>query len=518
MEGKLIKAAILVSIMTIISKPLGFIREAIIAAYYGATSQTDAFFLAQNMPALLFPAVCMSLSTAFLTMYVSKSIKDGEQEGNEFAYSAILFNIVISSVLSLFAFIFSPIIVKLFAPGFDRETLLLATKLTRIVMSSFMLLMLKYMLSSILNSKEFYIGDQIAGILYNATIIGITILAGNQFGVYGLTWTFIFGYIVQDIVLIYLTGKRFSFKLPKKIITNDTKWMFKIAFPILIGNSVVQLNGIVDKVLASGLESGTVSALSYSTTLNSFVISIIITSLSTVLYPTMTNYIARDNKEKLIESITKSIIMLIIILTPISIITAIYAGDVVRIAYGRGSFGEEAVVLTSSALMFYGLSYMFTGIKEVTTKVFYAYKDTKTPMINSIISVGLNIIFSIILSRFMGVAGIALGTTLATVIATFIFLRSIKRKIPELSFGDFKNTFYKIIISSGVTTISVILFKFISRDLSSLIRFVLVTAIGFTIYIGILYILKCNELQLIIQFVKQRIKGKKESNNQTNLL
>lgn len=511
MEGKIIKAAMLVSIMTIISKPLGFIREAIIAAYYGANAQTDAFFLAQNMPALLFPAVCMSLSTAFLTMYVSKSIKYGEQEGNEFANSAILFNIAISGILSLFAFIFSPIIVKLFAPGFDKETLLLATKLTRIVMSAFMLLMLKYMLSSVLNSKEFYIGDQIAGILYNATIIGITILVGNRFGVYGLTWTFIFGYIVQDIVLIYLTRKRFRFKLPEKIITNDTKQMFKIAFPILIGNSVVQLNGIVDKVLASKLESGTVSALSYSNTLNSFVISIIITSLSTVLYPTMTDYIARDDKERLIESITKSIIMLVLILAPISIITAIYSGDVVKIAYGRGSFGEEAVVLTSSALMFYGLSYMFIGIKEVTTKVFYAYKDTKTPMINSIISVGLNIIFSIILSRYMGVAGIALGTTLSTVIATLIFLFSIKRKIPELSFDDFRNTFYKIIIASCITTISIIFFKFISRDFSSLVRFLLVTVIGFMIYLCTLYILKCNELHTIIRFIKQKIKGKRSS-------
>lgn len=509
MKNNIIRAAILVSIMTIINKPIGFIREAIIAAYYGANSQTDAFFLAQNMPGLLFPAVCMSLSTAFLTLYVSKSIKYGEQEGDTFASSAIIVNVAISVVLSLLAYIFSPLLVKVFAPGFDKDTLLLATKLTKIIMSAFMLLMMKYMLGAALNSKKFYIGDQIGGILYNVTIIIITILVGSRFGVYGLTWIFICGYVVQAIVLIYLARIKFEFRLPEKLITCDTKKMFKIAVPILIGNSIVQFNSIIDKVLASALESGTVSALSYSNTLNSFVISVIIMSLSTVLYPTMTNYIDADDKNELINSIKMSIMLLVLVLAPISMITAVYAEDVVKIAYGRGSFDMKAIVLTSSALRFYGLGYIFTGIIEVITKAFYAYKDTKTPMINSAFSVVLNIIFSVILSRFMGISGIALGTTLALIIATILFWISVKKKIPELSFVDTRSTLYKIIISNGIMITIIIFYKYISKGFSSIGRFSSVTILGFTVYLCVLYIIKCDELHLIIKFIKQKFSRNK---------
>ena len=505
MKGNILKAAILVSIMTIINKPLGFIREAIIAAYYGASSETDAFFLAQNMPMLLFPTVCMALSTAFITLYVDKSLKDSEEEGSKFACLAVVFNLVIAGILSLFAFVFSPFIVKIFAPGFDKKTLLLATRLTRIVMSAFVFTMIQYMLGAVLRSKKFYLGSNIAGILYNLTIISVTLFIGSRFGVYGLTWTFILGHLVQSIVLIVLAGRRFRFKMPRLVINDDIKQMFKIAVPILIGNSVVQLNSIVDKMLASGLEKGAVSALSYSNTLNSFVITIIISSLTTVLYPTMADYISRGDKTNLINSISSSITMLVLLLTPISIITSIYSKDIVNITYGRGSFDYRASILTSSALQFYGLSFVFTGIREVGTSLFYAYKNTRVPMINGTISVGLNIIFSIILSKFMGIAGIALGTTLALLITTILFLISIKRKIPEISLSGFKKTFYKIAIASVIMLISIVFLKFYTERLSSFIRFSLVTILGFLIYICILYILKCDELIKIKKFVKKRM-------------
>jgi len=507
MKNKIFKAAILVSVMTIINKPLGFIRQAIIAAYYGVSSQTDAFFLAQNMPSLLLPAVCTALSTAFITIYVSKLIKDGEKEGNNFASSAIVFNLIVAGVLSLLIFIFSPFIVKVFAPGFDKETLLLATKLTRIVMSIFAFTMLQYMLDAVLKSNKFYIGSQITGILYNLIIISITLMIGNKFGVYGLTWTFVIGHIAQSILLIILSKKKLEFKFPKLGMNDDIKQMFKIAIPILIGNSVVQLNNIVDKMLASYLEKGAVSALSYSNTLNSFVITIIITSLSTVLYPTMADYISRDDKNNLINSISNSIIMLVLVLAPISIITSIYSRDVVSIAYGRGSFDINAIMLTSSALRFYGLGFVFIGIKEIGAKLFYAYKDTRAPLTNGVISVGLNIVFSIVLSRFMGIAGIALGTTISLFITTILYFISIKRKIPEISLNNFINTFIKIIIAGLIMAISIVVFKFISKDLSSLVRFSLVTVLGFIIYISLLYILRCNELIEIIKFIKGKMRS-----------
>lgn len=508
MKNHILKSALLISVMTIITKPLGFIREATIASLFGASSQTDAFFLAQNMPGLLFPAVCMSLSTSFLTIYVNKMVKSGEKEGDMFGNSAIIFNLIIAAILSLLAFIFSPILVNVFAPGFDEQTIILAIKLTRIVMAAFTLLMLQYMLNAILNGKGFYIGNQIAGVLYNLTIIITTIALGNRFGIIGLTLTFILGYIVQSIVLIIISKKKFKFIFPKKIINTDTKYMFKTAIPILIGNSVIQLNNIVDKRIASKLLEGSVSALSYSNTLNSFVISIIITSLSTVLYPTMSNYIANDDVRGLTNSVSSSITILTLSLMPISIITSIYSEIIVNIAYGRGNFDIQAIILTASVLKFYALSFLFVGIREVLTKLFYAYGDTKVPMVNGLISVGLNILFSIVLSKHMGISGIALGTTIALFISIILLIISVKRRIPQISILGYINNYYKIIIASVFLLISSILLKHLTFGMGELYRFSLVTTVGFFIYISALYVLKCDELITMINFIKQKLKIK----------
>ena len=149
-KNNIITATIIVSIIAILGKFLGYAREAIIAAYYGANALTDAFFFAQGMPAMIFPAVCSSLSTAFISLYVSKTYQEGKTEGDRFASRALLASLTIAILLSCVALFILPIIVPIFAPGFKGTTLSLAINLSRIVMGSFALIMAHYMLTAVL--------------------------------------------------------------------------------------------------------------------------------------------------------------------------------------------------------------------------------------------------------------------------------------------------------------------------------------------------------------------------------
>ncbi len=202
-------------------------------------------------------------------------------------------------------------------------------------------------------------------------------------------------------------------------------------------NSIIQINNIVDKILGSTLEAGSLSALSYAGSLNSIVTSILISALSTVLYPIMTEEAAKGNLKRLGELLSENLQSLTFILIPISCIAVISRQNIVSIVFERGSFDSNSTRITAIVLACYAPYYAFSGMREVLNRGFFALQDTKTPMINGAIGVGCNVIFSIIFVRFFGIAGIALGTTLANAIISGLLLYSTHKKIPAVPIKPF---------------------------------------------------------------------------------
>lgn len=503
----IIRTTVFVAMIAILGKVIGFGREALIAAYYGVNNSTDAYFLARNMPALLFPAVCNSMATAFLSIYVTKNSQQGEVESDEFASKALVVTLLLSTSLSIFSYIFSPYIVPLFAPGFDRLTLNLATDLTRITMAAFTLTMAQYMLSAILNSKKFFYGSQISGVLNSIFIIILLICFGNNKSVYFLTWTTIGGLLIQVVMLFIFMKKRFRFNLRNfEPISDDIKQMFRLSGPILLGNSIIQISQIADKILASNLVVGAVSALSYTNSLSSIVTSVFIESLSTVLYPTLTENASNNDLENYSKNLSHNLLLLILIITPISIITFIFSKDIITIVYARGKFDQLAAELTNTAFAFYSLGFVFIAIREVVNRGFYAIGDSKTPMRNGLLSVGLNIIISVIFTKYIGIAGITLGTSISAAISSFILLASMNKRIEQMNFSSFIPTISKIIISTIATIITLIIVSKTLLEYNPLIRIIIASVLGFFIYTVILFFLRCKEIVKILDFLRLKIR------------
>ncbi|WML58627.1 murein biosynthesis integral membrane protein MurJ [Neobacillus sp. PS2-9] len=501
----ILKATVLVSIIVIASKILGFIREAIIASYYGANSETDAFFVAQSMPAMVFPAVCSSFSTAFISLYINKTINNSKRESDQFASKAMVASLGISISLSILAVIIAPDIVPLLVPGFNNDTLSLAIFLTRLVMAAFFLTMVQYMLSAILNSRKLFYASQVSGLLSNILIILITIGLGRNQGIELLTITFLIGNLIQVLVLMYWTKKnQFSLTLKINPFDKDVKNIFVLALPILLGNSIIQLNNIVDKALASKLSEGAVSALSYSGSINSMIISIFITSLSTVLYPTLAEDFSKGKVESFSKSLVNSLLVLTMILLPLSLIVMRNSSNIVTVVFGRGSFNAAAISLTSSALTYYSLSYVFYAIREVIIRGFYAIQDTKTPMLNGALGVFLNIIFSLMFVKYLGISGIALGTTISAIVSAILMLVSLKKKIPSIRTTSLLPSLLKFIFASMGMLLAMTIFSKYFIISNTFVSLVLVSIFGLLTYIIILILLKCEQITFFIKKLKLR--------------
>lgn len=496
-DKTLLNTTIIVALLIITGKILGFVREAIIAGLYGATAETDAFFLAEGMPGMIFPAVCSSISTAFTSIYIKKMTESGKLDGDKYASRILTFSVYIGVVLGIIGATTAQFLVPIFAPGFSYEQSVLAIRLTRLTMGGFVLIMLQYMFRAIQNANKSYIMPQMAGGVYNVVIIIITLALGRGKSMDVLTLTVIFGLLIQVLTLMYGCKKRFSYTRKQKFITKEIKEILLLTSPILLGNSVVQLNTIVDKALGSTLEEGSMSALNYANSLSSIVTSVFVLSLSTVLFPTLTESAANKNVTEYRKTLMQSFRGLTMVLMPISVITFVECKDIVTIVYARGNFDQEAIKATSEVLRFYSLGFAFIGIREVFSRALFALQDTRTPMINSTIGVVCNIICSIALVRRFGITGIAIGTFISSLVSAMLLLWSVWRRVELLSIKEMLISFGKQLVAGAVSCGALILLARKLEEGYPLIRFAVLTLIGCLVYFSCIILIDWKNMKEI---------------------
>ncbi|MBR8823454.1 putative lipid II flippase MurJ [Fusobacterium necrophorum] len=477
----------LVSGFSLLTKVIGFLREVLIARIYGRNWITDAFFLSQNMPSLIFPAVCDSFAVAFTSIYKKKRKK----RKIFFTYS-IIFLGFISLCLTIISIILIPKIIFLLTPGFDEKTTILAVKLSTISMSYFTIIMLNTIFIALLNSEKKFLKSQLSWLFYNSLIV-IIMLFFSESNIYYLTFSYFLSNFLQLFYLIYMV--KFSFLFPNEKFlfirifkSKSILRMLRLAIPIMIGNSIHQLQNIIDKTIVSYGKEGSLSSLSYSISINSITIGLIIFSIITVFYPDLLDTLKKKNYIELEKKIELSINLLTIIILPITIYTYYYSENIVRAIYGKGNFDLVSIKETSKFLKYYSLGYLFIGTKEMLIKIFYGLENSKIPMINSIISISLNIFLSISISSYIGVYGVALGTSIATLVSSAILIFYLQKyySYVKIKFNFFD--FFKNVMSIGISLYIIYEYKVdIFEENYFLKTFVEATSF-FLIYILILFI------------------------------
>lgn len=501
----LIKTILYVTAFSVIAKLIGFIRDIILAQNFGANASMDAYYLAQSMPGIIFPAVGASLSAAFITLYAKKESID---EKNKFAKESFLNTLIISVLLTIIAVLIIPFVINLIAPGFDQETLNIAILLSTITMSSFIFIMLHYYLSALLNSnKKFYL-IQFSGILFNLMIIIPLYIKNIVSDVVQLTITIAIAHIIQTIVVLLFSSKYLKCTKKVSIFNSQYRKLLMLAIPILVGNSVIQIQNIVDKSLATGMNPGSLSSLSYGNTLFNLVISVMIISLSTVLYPILADTNTQKDKTYLVKLIKNACDFIILLILPITILIFFNSNLIVEIVYLRGAFNLENSIVTADVLKLLSISLIFVSLREVLTRVFYASNDSRTPMINGIVSVIINVILSILLSKIYGLNGIVMATTIASFISCVLMVIStikIHGFFPS-SFGFLGFSKLAIII-----IVLAIIGNYGSVQISGkMLNLIINTLVIFTAYLLLLFAFRIN-LKNTIKLFKREAKNEKSN-------
>lgn len=498
------KSAFLVTAMMLAFKMFAFVKQAVIAYYYGATLQTDTYFIAWGFVSGVSEAIVKSLSVSLVAIYTGIRVRDGKEKASKLINGLLEVLLPIFTVLFIIIIVGSPIVAKVLAPSYSGESSGLLTSYIRILAPVLLFGCFELVFCAMLDShKSFYI-PRLHSFIYSLIVIIACIFLSKTLGVNALVVAQYASNVVFTFMLICAVRRYHTYFWVKLNEIPELKSIIVTAIPLFIGNSALQINQIVDKSITSGLGDGAASSLSYCHTLEQFVTNIMIVNIGNVIFANFAEFVAKEEKERIKDTLSKAINYMIILLFAISVITIVFSKDIVSIVYYRGSFSYNAVILTSMALIGYAFSFPFVAVRNLTIKSLYAHKDTKHPMIASIITIIINIILSITLSRFIGIMGVSLATSIAALVGMTINAKALVMYLPDYKYSDHFKLFLRCMPAIIVLAVySFLLEKYLL--VGALLKFIIATITGLALYYLILSICGIKEIKQISGLLKRKV-------------
>lgn len=499
------KSAALVTIMMLAFKILGFAKQAVMASYYGATIDTDIYYIGWGFISGVSEAIVKAISVSLIAIYTSLRVQKGKDEAAKLINGILEIFIPIFLVLIGLIIILAPLISRILAPSYNGYEYNELIKYLRILAPVMLFACLELVFGAVLDSHKSFFVPRLQSFIYSVCVILACIFFSSLLGVSALVMAQYVSSVIFTILIILAAKKYHNFFLVKIKEIPELKHILLTAIPLFIGNSAIQINKIVDKSIASGLGAGTTSALSYCIVLEQLVTSIMIVNIGNVMFANFSEYAAKNDKQLISDNLSKAINILICLLMGITVITVICAEDIVKIVYFRGNFNYSAVSLTSVALIGYAVSFVPIAVRDLSIKTLYAFKDTRRAMYASLISIVVNISTSILLAHFFGIIGITLGTSIASVVGMIINAFSIKKYLNEYRYSDHIKLLIRCIPATIVLGVSVYLLKkFLNINL--VIQFIIICIVGFGLYFLVLKMSKIKEVDYAYSFVAAKLK------------
>jgi len=515
-NSKVAKAAGIVSAATMVSRVFGLVRDMVIAAFFGASWMSDAFWVAFRIPNTLSRLLGEgSLTASFIPVFTEYLQKKTKDEALELAYNTFTLLSIILTFVSVLGIIFSPLIVGLIAPGFISEPrqFALAVFLNRLMFPYIFVISLGALCMGILNSFRRFASPALSPVMLNISII-VAALTLRPFFAEPITALAI-GVLIGGVLQLSLQWPflrksgvklkvRFNFRHP------GLKQIGLLMIPAMLGAGITTINVFVGTILASMLPGGSVTYLFYADRIVELPLGVFAIAIGTASLPSFSRHVAAGNIDELKASISFSLRLMLFLTVPATFALMALNLPIISVIFQRGAFDAQAAIYTGQALFFYGMGLWAFSVVRVFVATFYSLQDAKWPMRAAIISFVVNLLVSLALMYPMKHKGLALATSLAAIVNVIILGIVLKKKIGPFLDRNFYFSTLKIITSSIIMGGSIMLIDvFMSWDSSSSFRsrfIYLLTAIvaGATTFFICSYLLKSPEMHSVIRLLKKR--------------
>ena len=432
-QTSILSAAFVIAAMVAASRVLGLIRNRLLTDRFSAID-LDPYFAAFRIPNFIFEVLVIgTVSVAFIPVFTSFISRHKKQEAYELASSAISIALVGAGVFSLIFLIFTPVIVKLIAPGFSSEKHELMTSFVRllIIFQVFPLVVGNF-LTGIMQSFKRFLVPALAPVVYNVgIIIGILFLTPVA-GLYAPVYGVILGaFLFMLIHLPFLSGVGYQYKPRLDFKSAGIKKIGKLMLPRTIAVAVSQIDATIDVMLSSVIGAGSVTIFTLAQQLQLVPIGLFSMPIAQAALPTLSEYVAQGKLERFKESFLTSLHQIWFLVMPASVFLMVMNVPVVRLVYGADQFDWPSTSLTGDTLTYFAISLFAQGAIQILSRAFFALQDSKTPVVFAIASILFNSILSIIfvLGMKVDVSALGLSTSIASILHAGILLYALDKRV-----------------------------------------------------------------------------------------
>lgn len=510
-KSSLVKSAGIISMATLCSRLLGFIRDIVIARLFGVYVYAQAFVVAFKIPNLFRDLVAEgAANAAFVPVFSEYRAKHTKEEFWELANVVLNLLLILLSVVTLVGIVSAPLIVRAIAPGFvaDPEKLTTTISLTRIIFPYLLLISLAAYAMAVLNTLKHFSVPAFAPCLLNISIIVFALWFGEN--VFGLSLGVLIGGVLQlTVQLPVLYKKGFRFITPKKLQHPAAKEIGRLMLPRVGSSAIYQLNNFVDSIfgsLARIVGEGGVAILYFAYRLVMFPIGIFSNALSQAILPTFSDQALEVSRDNLRKTLSFGLRSLFFVMVPASIGFMALAYPIIATLFEGGRFDAYSTHMTSSVLVFYSIGLCAYGATKILQSCFFALKDTLTPTKIAGVALLINVVLNTVLMFPLKLAGLALATSLSGISTFFMLFYILREKLAPFDARPVFISFTRILVASlymGVAC-NYAAHSAIARSLNKYASLAFLLSLGVASYVTFCFILNVPEMKELWEWLRRR--------------
>lgn len=401
--------------LTVAGKLLAFGRDVVLSKYFGANSATDALFIANTIPGILWAAILVTINVVFLPLYLARRM-DSERAAGEFVNEALQVYVLLALLMTTLCILGSGAIVHWTARGASAETLVLAQNLTIIMALGFVFSGYVGVQNAIQQATGHYKAPLAVPIVNNALAIA-GVIAGAWFHDIRIAVIAAVGAWVIQAPLQRLQTRAFYPTVWKVSVSRQNlSRLALLSAPVMLGTFLDQVNIYIGIYLAGDMGAGAISHLNYASRLAMFLATTFSMLVSYFLFPRLAADATLADDRRTGRTLALGVLLIVVATLPPTVVSVMLRHDVVSLVYGRGALSPADLSATATAYAYFALGIVFIAVREIFNRLFFSHQRMVAPLMIGIVASLANYLVSRWLGATMGTAGVALGASVAGVV------------------------------------------------------------------------------------------------------
>jgi putative peptidoglycan lipid II flippase len=457
---QLARSAGIIGAATMSSRVLGLVRDQVLAYLFGAGDQMDAYNIAFRIPNLVRDLFAEgAMSAAFVPTFTRTLTNEGRERAWRLGNLVVNALLLATGLIVAAGMVFAEPITTAFAGAYAEVPgkLELTVSLTRIMFPFLALVAVATALMGMLNSLQRFFVPAVSPAMFNVGAIICTIGLAPVMPALGLPvivapaiGVLVGGFLQMAVQWPSLHREGYRYRPVLDARDEGLRRVLVLMGPGVVGLAAVQINLLVNSILATGEGTSAVSALNYAFRLMYLPIGIFGVSIATAVIPTLSRHAARNDTGGMRDTVSSGLRMMLMLNVPATIGLMVLAGPIVALIFEHGAFTEAHTAATAAALAFYAPGLVGYSAVKIAVPAFYSLRESRTPVVVSAVTVLLNVVLNVSLVRAMGFTGLALGTAVSAIFNASALLWLLRSRLGGIDGRRIAASFARIAAASAV--------------------------------------------------------------------